>query len=429
MLDGDGQFADPVARGVVDGVGDGGTGADLPDLADALDPERPGDVIFDLDEVDVDVGRVSVDRDEILAEAGAGPAGAGGVHPVAFEQRLAHSPQHAAHELAAGGPGVEDPAGSERAGHVPDPDDAELGVDGDLRELGAEGQQPVRGVQRRRVPAADGLGVGHPVPAHQGGVGLAGAGIAGKHQPPAGRGDRSGVGAVKRGLRVGDGHRDQLVADRGAGVVHGGTDHHRAVGADRRAGARQAGVAELDPDVAQLDAERVGGDLGQHGGGAGAKFLGGGLHDGGAVGVQVSAGPLGPHEERDRVGGGRHAGADEPVPVPGGPRPRVPAGPADPLRAALQAFGQPVAGPRVAAAGLGPGQVAQPQLDRVDAEVGGEFVHRAFEGEHAERLAGPAGERGGHGVAPDQPVNPLVGGAGIQPGGNAEGGLGPVVER
>src|SRR5438132_3760938 len=101
--------------------------------------------------------------------------------------------------------------------------------------------------------------------------------------PAAGRGDRSGVGAVQRGLRVGGGQRDQLVADRGAGVVHGGTDHHRAVGADRRAGARQAGVAELDPDVAQLDAERVGGDLGQHGGRAGAEFLGGGLHDGGAV--------------------------------------------------------------------------------------------------------------------------------------------------
>src|SRR5712672_1986406 len=47
-------------------------------------------------------------------------------------------------------------------------------------------------------------------------------------------------------------------ADRGAGVVHGGTDHHRAVGADGRPGGGQAGVAELDPDVAQLDAERVG---------------------------------------------------------------------------------------------------------------------------------------------------------------------------
>src|SRR4029077_6012055 len=219
----------------------------------------------------------------------------------------------------------------------------------------------------------------HPVPAHQGGVRLAGAGIGGQHQSAAGRGDRGGVGGVQRGLRVGDSERDQLVADRGAGVVHGGTDHHRAVGADGRPGGGQASVAELDPDVAQLDAERVGGDLGQHGGGAGAEFLGGGRADGGAGGVQGGAGPLGPHEERDRVGGGGHAGADEPVPVPFGPRLRVSAGPADPFRAAGPAFRQPVAGPRVAAAGHGLGQVAQPQFDRVDAEVGGEFVHRAFE--------------------------------------------------
>jgi len=61
-------------------------------------------VIFHLDEVDVDVGRVSVDRDEILAEAGGWPSRRGRcAMAVAFEQRLAHSPQHAAHELAAGG--------------------------------------------------------------------------------------------------------------------------------------------------------------------------------------------------------------------------------------------------------------------------------------------------------------------------------------
>ena len=46
VLDGDGQFADPVAGGVEDRVGDRGAGADLPDLADALDAERPGDVVL-----------------------------------------------------------------------------------------------------------------------------------------------------------------------------------------------------------------------------------------------------------------------------------------------------------------------------------------------------------------------------------------------
>ena len=39
-IDGDGQFASPVAGGVIDRVGDRGRGADLPDLPDAFDAER-----------------------------------------------------------------------------------------------------------------------------------------------------------------------------------------------------------------------------------------------------------------------------------------------------------------------------------------------------------------------------------------------------
>ena len=36
---------------------------------------------------------------------------------------------------------------------LPDADEAELGVDGDLGELRTEGEQPVRCVERRRAPA------------------------------------------------------------------------------------------------------------------------------------------------------------------------------------------------------------------------------------------------------------------------------------
>jgi len=43
VLDGDGQFAGPVAGGVVDRIGDRGGGADLPDFADGLDAQRAGD--------------------------------------------------------------------------------------------------------------------------------------------------------------------------------------------------------------------------------------------------------------------------------------------------------------------------------------------------------------------------------------------------
>ena len=184
--------------------------------------------------------------------------------------------------------------------------------------------------------------------------------------------------------------------------------------ADGRAAARQAGVTELHPDIAEPDAERVGSHLGQYGGHAGAELLGGGLHDRGAVGVQVSPGALGPHEERHWIGGGGHPGTDQPVPVPFGPRSRVTALPPDQLGAPLQTFPQAVARPRVAGAGLGLGEVAQPQRDRVDAQFTGELVHRAFEGEHADRLARPAGERRGHRVATDQAEDSLVGRAGVQ---------------
>ena len=221
VLDGDRQFAGPVAGGVVDRVGDRGGGADLPDFPDALDAERAGDVVLDFDQLDVDVGCVGVDGDEVVAQAGVGPAAVAGVHVGAFEQGLAHAPEHAAHELAAGCPGVEDPAGGEGADHVPDADDAEVGVDRHLGELGAEGQQPVRGVQRRRIPAADGFGVVHEVTLHQAAVGLAGTGVARERHPSAGHDDPGRVGAVQRRLAVADGQRDQLIAHGGGGVMHG----------------------------------------------------------------------------------------------------------------------------------------------------------------------------------------------------------------
>ena len=100
------------------------------------------------------------------------------------------------------------------------------------------------------------------MPSHQGGVGLAGPGIAGQRHPPAGHGNRGGVSAVQRRLRVADCQRDQLVAHGDASVVNGGADHHRAVRAHRGPGGREVGVAELHARIAQADAERVGGYLG-----------------------------------------------------------------------------------------------------------------------------------------------------------------------
>ena len=116
-----------------------------------------------------------------------------------------------------------------------------------------------------------------------------------------------------------------------------------AIRAHRGTGGRVIGVADLHARIAKADAERVGGHLGQHRRHAGAEFLRGGLHDGGAVGVQLSAGPLSAHEERHRVRGGGHPRADQPVPVTLGARRRVTVLSPDPRRAALQAFPQAVA--------------------------------------------------------------------------------------
>ena len=116
----------------------------------------------------------------------------------------------------------------------------EVGVDRHPGELGAEGQQPVRGVQRRRVPAADGLGVVHEVTLHQAAVGLAGAGIAGAASSGR-RSPRPGPGRRRAAATgVADRQRDQLVAHGDGSVVHGGADHHRAVRA-HRASRRSAG--------------------------------------------------------------------------------------------------------------------------------------------------------------------------------------------
>src|SRR5919112_4813683 len=101
MLDSDRQLADAPARGVEDRVGDGSGGPNLADLSDALDAERVDDVIADLDELHLDVGRIGVDRDQVLAQARVRPAAHPAVHDSALEQGLTKAPEHTAHELAA----------------------------------------------------------------------------------------------------------------------------------------------------------------------------------------------------------------------------------------------------------------------------------------------------------------------------------------
>ena len=91
------------------------------------------------------------------------------------------------------------------------------------------------------------------------------------------------------------------------GAPRGGA--HRAAGDGRDA---EVGVADLEPHVLGVDAERVGGDLGEHGAGAGAD-VGGGDLDRVAVGVEAR-GRLGGRAVGG-VGRGGDAGADQPAAV------------------------------------------------------------------------------------------------------------------
>src|SRR6266487_4429477 len=80
ILDGDRQFADTAAGGVEHRVGDGRGHADLADLADALDAQRIDHLVADLHQLHVDSGRVGVDRDQVVAQAGVRPAALPAVH-------------------------------------------------------------------------------------------------------------------------------------------------------------------------------------------------------------------------------------------------------------------------------------------------------------------------------------------------------------
>ena len=153
VLDGDGQFADPVAGRVVDGVGDGGAATPTcPISPTPLTPSGPVTWSSHLDEVDVDVGCVGVDRDEILTRGWCWPSRPRAVSmwlPSSSAWLIPHSMPPMSWLRAVLGlrtrPGANAPA---RCRH---PDDAEVGVDGDLRRTGRR-----RSAARTGCPAAAG---------------------------------------------------------------------------------------------------------------------------------------------------------------------------------------------------------------------------------------------------------------------------------
>ena len=167
-------------------------------------------------------------------------------------------------------------------------------------------------------------------------------------------------------------------------------DARRRLRAARDRRLRQARVAELEADLRDRHAERVGGDLRHHGVGAGAEVLRGRADDDAAVGQQA-------HQRLGgaavgRIGGGRHAAADAPATVAHRRRQRRAPLPAEALGAEAVALAQRLARVRPVLARILLGVVAQPQLERIDLQREGELVHRALEREIAGRLARRARE-------------------------------------
>ena len=151
------------------------------------------------------------------------------VHDALLLQRHPEAQGHAADELGARGLRVDDAADREHAEHAREPDLAAVGVDADLDELGAEGVARELGLRLDLVAGVDG------------------------HLALALR-----RAAPRRPAR-------RRCPTR------------RCPSSRRRRGVAEVGVADLEPHVLGVDAERVGGDLGQDGARAGADVGGGDL--------------------------------------------------------------------------------------------------------------------------------------------------------
>ena len=114
----------------------------MPISPNALDAERIDDVVLLVDEDHLDVVHVGIHRHMILGDVGIHDATEAVVDQRFLVQRHADAPDHAAHDLAVRGLGVQDAPGRDRADDASDADDAELlvhlhlGKDRRMRVLG-----------------------------------------------------------------------------------------------------------------------------------------------------------------------------------------------------------------------------------------------------------------------------------------------------
>ena len=264
--------------------------------------------------------------------------------------RPMHEP---ADELGPGGPGVDDPAGGEhaRASAAPAP---------------------------RRCPR-------RPAPRRSGRRRRASSSVFACGDSPVGARRRRRCRRPAPARRAP--RRSRRGRSRAASTIAEPQEREPGRAARARAASGRSAVADRAASTAsRSDAERVGGDLGQRRPRAGADVRRrrsrtrvpavAGRRDRGTAPGAVRAGYV----------AGRDAGADQPAPLARACRGRVAAGPAEPLGARAQALHEVPAGPGQPRLGVGVGLVADPQLDRVDADGDRQLVHRRLQREHARGL-------------------------------------------
>src|SRR5215210_3250363 len=116
----DGKVAYAYARGVVDGVGDGGRRADDTDLAYPFGTHRVDVRVLLVDPGDVDLAHVGVGGDVVLGEVVVYDVPEPFVYQALLVQRHTETHRHPADELRTGGLGVDDLPDGEDAGHARD---------------------------------------------------------------------------------------------------------------------------------------------------------------------------------------------------------------------------------------------------------------------------------------------------------------------
>ncbi len=217
-------------------------------------------------------------------------------------------------------------------------------------------------------------------------------GVGGADQPAACQLERLGIGAVERAIG-GDRGGGDAASDVLAGLGHHVAAAGRGIGAAGHRGGRQVGVADLDLDALDGQAQRPGGGQGQGGADAVADFVGGALHLGRAAGPQGD--PRARRRHLGRIEGRGAAPADQPVALAHGAGPGIAASPAEGFGALAEALGQMPAGVGQALDGLALRVVLQAQLDRIHGQGVGQLVHRALQREDVRRLGRGAHEARG----------------------------------